>query len=302
LLASACTFDSTGNPSDGGGIDRAIDAVDAPPNDMDGDGITDALDNCPTVGNLDQHDEDSDLVGDRCDNCPTVANAGQGNIGETGDGEAIDGAGDACDPFPTRPGNDILFFDGFGTDDPLWRSAPPGIGVWNVSGDAVTQTDPAALSFYYYAGDPHGDVVVDVTARLLSLPSNGFGIGSVAQWDMGTGDGVGYLCQLFDVPAAVTPTSRLNVGNFLLQSTSAPVVVGSRQHTAPVPDVTPAESWTLRHIAIGASRSCSATSSIGFAIATTPAANTLVPSGRFGFRAAFAAMRFENIVVYTVVP
>jgi glucose/arabinose dehydrogenase len=59
--------------------------------DTDGDGIPDALDNCPTVPNPDQRDQDHDGVGNVCDNCQNVANPGQ----EDGD---HDGVGDVCVP------------------------------------------------------------------------------------------------------------------------------------------------------------------------------------------------------------
>ena len=42
--------------------------------DIDGDGIPDASDNCPTVANANQADVDSDGVGDACDNCLNAAN------------------------------------------------------------------------------------------------------------------------------------------------------------------------------------------------------------------------------------
>lgn len=73
--------------------------------DIDGDGILDVNDNCPTVPNPDQNDSDNDGIGDVCDaggdsdgdgiddgvdNCPTVPNPDQSDI----DG---DGAGDVCD-------------------------------------------------------------------------------------------------------------------------------------------------------------------------------------------------------------
>jgi len=58
--------------------------------DTDGDGIADAVDNCPTVANADQADGDGDGVGNECDNCPTVANPTQLNS----DGDTL---GDACD-------------------------------------------------------------------------------------------------------------------------------------------------------------------------------------------------------------
>ncbi|MEO8588277.1 MAG: thrombospondin type 3 repeat-containing protein, partial [Flavobacteriales bacterium] len=44
--------------------------------DGDGDGIADALDNCPTISNTDQADADSDGKGDACDACPSTANPG----------------------------------------------------------------------------------------------------------------------------------------------------------------------------------------------------------------------------------
>ena len=41
--------------------------------DVDGDGIGDSLDNCPTIANANQADGDGDGVGDVCDNCVSVA-------------------------------------------------------------------------------------------------------------------------------------------------------------------------------------------------------------------------------------
>ena len=40
------------------------------PGDADGDGVPDALDNCPAVSNADQDDFDGDLLGDACDPFP----------------------------------------------------------------------------------------------------------------------------------------------------------------------------------------------------------------------------------------
>ncbi|WP_236250343.1 PHB depolymerase family esterase [Microbulbifer sp. ALW1] len=84
-----------------------------PATDTDGDGVEDALDNCPNAANADQADNDGDGIGNACDstpdgepvdsdgdgvndsadNCPAVANAGQ----EDNDG---DGIGNACDSTP----------------------------------------------------------------------------------------------------------------------------------------------------------------------------------------------------------
>ncbi len=43
------------------------------PRDIDGDGILNASDNCPTVANADQTDTDADGLGDACDACPNQA-------------------------------------------------------------------------------------------------------------------------------------------------------------------------------------------------------------------------------------
>lgn len=303
LAAAACTFDA-------GGVNTSVDAADAPidtppdttDDDPDRDGVRDPADNCPTVPNADQLDEDGDDVGDRCDNCPSVGNAAQTNDGEVGAGAVRDGAGDACDPFPTVGGNDVLFFDGFASDDPLWRSAPAGVGVWVVAGGSVTQTDPLVSTEYYYAGDQLGDVVVDVTASLVAVPPNGFAIGSIAQWSPGAGDGVGYTCQIFDVPPAIDNSARITAGVFQFRSASPPLLLVQQAHPSAAPTVTPGELWTLRHVARASGRSCSATSSSGITITTPTMADSAVTSGRIGLRAGYASMRFDNVVVYTVAP
>ena len=52
----------------------AQDHLSAPPRDADADGVSDDLDNCPTVANANQADADGDGVGDACDNCVNLAN------------------------------------------------------------------------------------------------------------------------------------------------------------------------------------------------------------------------------------
>jgi hypothetical protein len=58
--------------------------------DFDGDGVLDAVDNCPGEYNPAQLDPDGDSVGDACDNCPADSNPSQADQ----DG---DGVGDACE-------------------------------------------------------------------------------------------------------------------------------------------------------------------------------------------------------------
>jgi hypothetical protein len=78
--------------------------------DIDGDGVTDAADNCPSVANRNQTDSDHDHLGDACDtfpldaandadhdgiganadNCPKVANRNQRDWNRNGLGDACD--------------------------------------------------------------------------------------------------------------------------------------------------------------------------------------------------------------------
>ncbi len=106
-LAAVHSFDTTGAP------------------DADGDGIPDAVDDCPSVANPDQHDADGNGVGDACettgdrdgdgvpdatDDCPGVADPAQADR----DG---DGVGDACDVCPSTPDPAQLDADGDGVGD-----------------------------------------------------------------------------------------------------------------------------------------------------------------------------------------
>jgi len=58
--------------------------------DSDGDGVSDAVDNCRNVSNFNQLDSDSDGIGNVCDNCPNTYNPDQ--LDSNGNG-----IGDACD-------------------------------------------------------------------------------------------------------------------------------------------------------------------------------------------------------------
>jgi hypothetical protein len=102
-----------GDPAGGGGgpIDNGGGGVG--PRDRDNDGIPDADDNCPSIGNPGQEDtngagrgdacdedDDNDGVPDADDNCPTVANPGQEDTDSDGRGDACDddGIGESADP------------------------------------------------------------------------------------------------------------------------------------------------------------------------------------------------------------
>jgi hypothetical protein len=129
------------------GLEETV-SVDAAFIDFDGDGVTDATDNCPTTANPDQADGDTDGFGDACDFCPTVASAA--NHDEDGDlvGDACDwcpgiedfnddvdadGVGDICDPNNTVA-NGRPAFETFETLPSAWQ--PTGIG-WSSLDDAT---------------------------------------------------------------------------------------------------------------------------------------------------------------------
>jgi hypothetical protein len=58
--------------------------------DIDGDGIADAQDNCPFVANRDQLDTDGDGVGNACDNCANIPNKDQLDTNGNGIGDVCD--------------------------------------------------------------------------------------------------------------------------------------------------------------------------------------------------------------------
>lgn len=95
----------------GGGSTDAVDPADTL--DGDGDGVADATDNCPALGNADQVDRDADGVGDLCDNlvdadADTVDDAVDNCEGPNADQADfdLDGLGDACDNCPQRANTD----------------------------------------------------------------------------------------------------------------------------------------------------------------------------------------------------
>jgi streptogramin lyase len=115
-----------GGDLDGDGVPDYQDNCPTTPNstqtDSDGDGVGDDCDNCAFTANSDQRDVDSDGKGDVCDNCPAVANVSQVDADGDGRGDACDNCpglsnptqddadgdflGDVCDVCPNDPSND----------------------------------------------------------------------------------------------------------------------------------------------------------------------------------------------------
>ena len=94
LVTSKCPVgeieSSLGNDSQGNPRPQPFVCPD-PTSDLDGDGVEEAVDNCPGVVNAAQSDVDEDSRGDVCDNCVVDSNPTQEDLDE-------DGEGNACDP------------------------------------------------------------------------------------------------------------------------------------------------------------------------------------------------------------
>jgi hypothetical protein len=111
---------------DGDGVADDVDNCPSTPNndqtDTDGDGHGDACDNCASIENPDQADADRDAVGDLCDNCPAKANPDQADADADGIGDACEDADgddvpDASDNCPDVANTDQLDSDTDGRGD-----------------------------------------------------------------------------------------------------------------------------------------------------------------------------------------
>lgn len=156
--------------------------------DGDGDGVADALDNCPVTANADQADDDHDGIGNACeangapdadgdgrpdtaDNCLTVWNVNQAD-------DDHDSIGNVCDPTPRGPPplpwNNHVLARAFvkWKDEMMCRlnscTKPSGTGTWNTACDGsgtevwnVSLNGLRAISMFTYSNCSHA-VTVDV--------------------------------------------------------------------------------------------------------------------------------------------
>lgn len=183
-------------------VDGAIDTPTGDPDDLDGDGIPNDRDNCPTVANPGQENEDGDPRGDACDECPAIASL----TVEDADG---DGVGDACDPNPQTPGDSIVLFEGFSHGIPAGWIAT---GTWTAANGAAVLTatqDNLATLVIPIIGTNHQTLSAHVSLTALTQNTGG-SLGIVDRFDVtgtaGVHCGVGRsgTSQLFGLINAAT--------------------------------------------------------------------------------------------------
>ena len=159
---------------------------DADPDDLDGDGIVNADDNCARNGNPDQHDEDGDALGDACDNCPATANPTQPDTTEVALNMFEDGVGDACDYRPGLAGDQIGALFTWASADQM--NAWVGTG-WTIDGDELRTT---GMARWQIKRGEMGDGLI-VVAQLTSLDLTG---GALTIAIDGDGINAGLICVL----------------------------------------------------------------------------------------------------------
>jgi hypothetical protein len=263
-------------------IDGAIDAPpDAPPPDMDGDGVPDALDNCPMTANADQRDHDVDGRGDVCDLCPHIAEAADVD----GDG---DGVGDACDPRPTMAGDTRLLWVGFydANDITGWSTA----GTWSVANGHVTGGSTTGALSYIFPPTTYARTYAETLVHYNTLGTSGNTTTPAAQlYTNDSGQVQYYLCE---VAAAVNgnaayaiDTYPINQNHFDQQAWSGTVAAGSE--------------IMLRAGVIGTKHTCSAAQGSATAQVMQDAGGT---NGVVSLGAAYANVSFDYLFVVGVGP
>jgi hypothetical protein len=182
--------------------DSGVDAmtVDGPPDDVDGDGVKNVMDNCPNKANTNQANEDSDMFGDVCDPCPPFGGAAD-NMDSDGDG-----VGNSCDPSQTTGGNAIAMFTGFAD-----TTVPPGAsmaGNWTFTGGQAVIDNPQSQIAVLVWPQPTGPAET-VMARftITNMYQEPMGAGVVTQLDAASTRGI--ACWVFKPDAAQLGTLNL---------------------------------------------------------------------------------------------
>ena len=176
--------------------------------DVDGDGIIDSLDNCPTIANSNQLDHDKNGEGNVCEDsdgdgvldykdvCPIIPNADQADsdfdgIGDVCEDSDSDGVIDIFDNCPSVANLDQADMDGDGIGD-VCDDDKDGDTILNTTDNcpSIVNTDQADLD-----KDGIGDVCDDDKDgdTILNNVDNCPAVANTNQSDI-DGDGIGDLC------------------------------------------------------------------------------------------------------------
>lgn len=205
--------------------DAAVD-----PNDVDGDSVMNADDNCPADSNPMQENEDGDEFGDVCDPCPPF-NGAADNV--DGDG---DGVGDSCDPDQTVPGNRIELFAGFSVPSAIDPTAIP-MAQWSFAGGeaqlASTANQRSLLVWPMPTNRGSETVLVRMvpTAIDSTLP---IGIGLTTKYDVVANQGI--VCWLAQNVGEASASLRLQHYGGTTLNTATPLAL--TVNTTYRPDIT----------------------------------------------------------------
>jgi len=169
--AESADLDGDGIPND---LDRCPTTADPLQEDNDGDGTGDACDLCPGVAD-NQHDEDKDGVGDVCDLCPGLRDPDQLDS----DGDRV---GDECEYDRVVVPTTQLSFDPFVTMSPSWTTTGT---AWQLGTDEISVTaspgvnDPGLRNSALKISSPTFIVEVGFTATRELRLGDRLGVGVI---------------------------------------------------------------------------------------------------------------------------
>ena len=242
--------------------------------DHDGDGILDAVDNCPDVANLSQVDEDGDALGDLCDPCPPFA--------DNADGDG-DGLGDACDPHPTTAGDKLIAFEGFKDAlSPSWTV----MGTFTMAGgEGVLSASDTETSLITRPSPANARVEIRAAFVIDSITATGLNLGSINLVErMQPNTDKAIACQVVGLAGGASESLRIF-------DTAASMNVASASYA-----IQPGAAKELRFERSGSSYSCNVTSPSASVAGTAAFAPG---SPRSGLRVRGAVARWRWVMLVT---
>jgi hypothetical protein len=200
--------------------------------DTDGDGLCDAIDNCPGVANPGQENADADGEGNVCDTCPLTANPGQAD-------RDADGQGDACDPCRSDPTDVDSDRDGL-CDDGDGSGHAGDASCLAVRLASIDCDDNCRLTRNPHQTDTDRDGLGDVCDACTDTDDDGFGDPGFSQDTCPTDNCPGDASRLVNGDFEIRTLSGwtvhylpTNLGNWGIDTVGTPVTVSMPSATAP---------------------------------------------------------------------